>query len=516
MRARPQVPPGDLDGRGAPGEQRQRARRLEPHVDDHRVQQAQARPQRGSEQQHAARDDQPPRNWHPESFTVAAHCYTVVGYMVAMSADGGSVRGAARVLAARLRAFWGSAGPPAAGRRSGRGLAPRDAGRGEAWAEERGTSDTAGGSGGSSPRADPVPSLLRNAASWSWRLLLVGAIAYFAFKIADALRLVVIPLIAALLLCALLQPLTALLRRAGLPPLAATWCTILAAIAVLVGVGTLVANRVRADYPRLTSEVRSTAHGIQRYLTGPPFRLKGIRLDQLSSRLVDYLARHKSLVAGTVLTGGRYFLEVLTGIILTFFITFFLLKDGRRIWGWLVSGLRPWARGRALLAGDAAWHALVSYIRGTTIVAAIHALFIGLALWLIGVPLVVPLIILVFIASYIPLVGILVVGALAILITLATKGLVAAVILLAVFLAENQIESHLLQPLVVGRVVRLHPLAIIVVLAVGGIVAGIPGAIIAVPASAAISYAWPYLRGDHDREPSAPTGDEAPAGGDPW
>jgi predicted PurR-regulated permease PerM len=141
------------------------------------------------------------------------------------------------------------------------------------------------------------------------------------------------------------------------------------------------------------------------------------------------------------------------------------------------------------------------------VVAAIHAIFIGLALWLIGVPLVVPLIILVFIAAYIPLVGILVVGALAIVITLATKGWIAAVVLLAVFLAENQIESHLLQPLVVGRVVRLHPLAIIVVLAVGGIVAGIPGAIVAVPTAAVVSYAWPYLRGDHDREPPpAPPG----------
>ena len=239
-------------------------------------------------------------------------------------------------------------------------------------------------------------------------------------------------------------------------------------------------------------------HEVQAYLSGPPFRLKGIRLDQISSRVLSYLAQHKSVVTGAVVTGGRYFIEVLTGFILTFFITFFLLKDGRKIWTWLTSGLRPQARRRGRLAGDAAWQALVAYVRGTTVVAAIHAVFIGLALWLIGVPLAVPLTILVFLAAYVPLVGILVVGALAIVITLATKGWIAAVILLAVFLAENQIESHLLQPLVVGRIVRLHPLAIIVVLAIGGIVAGIPGAIVAVPTAAVISYAWPYLRGDHD------------------
>jgi len=441
--------------------------------------------------------------------------------MEAMSTDGGSVRAAARGLASRLRAAWTSAGHAVgggtadAGSAGWRETAPENGGY---WPAGHGASagpadEAEGGAlgtgrpsepGAAGRAADAVPSLLRNAAAWSWRLLLVAAVVYLAFKVADALRLVVLPLIAALLLSALLQPLKALLQRIGLPALAATWCTLLATIAVLAGAGTLVANRVQADYPQLASEVRRTVHEVQAYLEGPPFRLRGIRLNQLSSKLLDYLAQHKSVVAGTVVTGGRYFIEVLTGLILTAFITFFLLKDGRKIWSWLISGLRPSARRRALQAGDAAWQALISYIRGTTVVAAIHAVFIGLALWLLGVPLVVPLVILVFIAAYIPLVGILVVGALAIMITLATKGWIAAVILLAVFLAENQIESHLLQPLVVGRIVRLHPLAIIVVLAVGGIVAGIPGAIVAVPSAAVISYAWPYLRGDHDHDRGLP------------
>jgi predicted PurR-regulated permease PerM len=378
--------------------------------------------------------------------------------------------------------------------------------------EVRGAAPEPAGPATDDPRSDRpadahVPRLLRNAAAWSWRLLLVAAVAYLAFKVADALRLVVLPLIAALLATALLHPFTALLRRAGLRPLPATWCTILAAAAVLGGVGTLIANAVQADYPMLVSEVRGTVHKVQVYLAGPPFHVTGPRFGQLSRRLLSYLAEHKSLIAGTVVTGGRYFLEVLTGLILTVFITFFLLKDGRKIWCWLISGLRPEAHSRADRAGDAAWQALTSYIRGTTLVAAIHAIFIGLALWLLGVPLVIPLVLLVFIAAYIPLIGILVVGALAILVTLATQGLLAAVILLAVFLAENQIESHLLQPLVVGRIVRLHPLAIIMVLAAGGIVAGIPGAIIAVPAAAVVSYAWPYLRGDHDHEPASPRSD---------
>jgi predicted PurR-regulated permease PerM len=350
---------------------------------------------------------------------------------------------------------------------------------------------------------EQVPRLLRQVAAWSWRLILVAALIYGAFRVAVALRLVVLPLIAALLLAALLQPLSTRLRRAGLPALMATWCTLLVALVVIAGAVTLTANRVSADYPSLAAEVQRTAAELQRSLAGPPFHLKGARLEHLTRQVTQFLSQHKAVIAGTVVTGGKIFLETLTGLVLTLFITFFMLKDGTRIWSWIIGGLPPEANRRMANAGTAAWHALTGYVRGTTAVAAIHAIFIGLALWLLAVPLLVPLIVLVFLAAFIPLIGILVVGALAILVTLATKGWIAAVILLAVFLAENQIEGHLLQPLVVGRAVRLHPLAIILVLAVGGVIAGIPGAIVAVPAAAVITYAWPQLR---DTAPVSPPG----------
>ncbi len=353
------------------------------------------------------------------------------------------------------------------------------------------------------PREPAVPGVLQRAAAWSWRLLVVGLLVYVAFRVASALSLVVLPCFAALLLTALLQPLTARLRR-KMPSLAATWCTVLAAVAVLAGIGVLAANRVSADYPRLSGEVKHTAHQVQASLAGPPFHLSSARLNQYYTELTHFLSQHKSLIAGTVVTGGKIFLELLTGLVLVLFITFFLLKDGERIWAWLVKGLPPEGRTRARNAGPAAWAALVNYMRGTTAVAAIHAVVIGLALFILGVPLLVPLVILVFLAAFVPLVGILVAGALAIIVTLGTKGWLAAVILLAIFLAENQIESHLLQPLVVGRIVRLHPLAIILVLAVGGIVAGIAGAIVAVPAAASICYAWPHLRPPRPTRPTPP------------
>jgi predicted PurR-regulated permease PerM len=370
-------------------------------------------------------------------------------------------------------------------------------------ASQEGPSESAAAAVGQAGRhqapAPPEASVsrgLRQAAAWSWCLLLTGLVIYLAFRFAVQLRLVVLPFIAAMLLTALLQPTVAWLRRRGMAPLPATWCTFLAAILVIAGAIFLFANRVSADFPSLLSEVQRTARQVGHSLSGPPFHLNAARLQHLTSELVKYISQHKGQIAGTVLTGGKYAIEFLAALVLTLFIAFFLLKDGARIWRWVISGMSDDTRRRLGRAGDASWRALVNYVRGTTLIAAIHALFLGLALWLLGVPLLVPLIVLVFLAAFVPIIGILVVGALAILITLATKGWVAAVILLAVLILENQIEGHLLQPLVVGRLVRLHPLAIILSLAVGGIIAGIPGAIIAVPMTAVITYAWSALRAE--------------------
>jgi predicted PurR-regulated permease PerM len=177
---------------------------------------------------------------------------------------------------------------------------------------------------------------------------------------------------------------------------------------------------------------------------------------------------------------------------------FFLIKDGERIWAWLLSGMPAATSRRVNRAGQSAWLAVVYYMRGTVAVAAIHALVIGITLWIMGAPLVIPLAVLVFLAAFVPLIGLLVAGTLAILVTLATKGWVDAVILLCVLIVEDQLEGHLLQPQVVGRVIRLHPLAIILSLAVGGVVAGIAGAVVAVPMVAVITRAVTELRREDD------------------
>jgi len=400
-------------------------------------------------------------------------------------------RGGLRALVRRL---WRAGGTDPQPDDSEPDAAPRpEVAAGAQPASGSGPSHSAGDTGQVSPDLQ-VPRLLRQVAAWSWRLLLTGLIIYLTFRLAEYLRLVVLPFIGALLFTALLQPFAAWLRRRGAGSLLSTWVCFLIALLIIGGAITLLATQISADYPTLFAETQHTATEVQRSLAGPPFHLNKVRLSKLTTEGLNYISQHKSVVAGTVLTTGKYALEFLAGLVLTLFISFFLIKDGRKVWRFVISGTRGEAHRRLDNAGQAGWRALVSYIHGTVVVAAIHSLFIGLALWLLGVPLLVPFIVLIFIAAFVPIIGILVVGALAILVCLATKGWVAAVILLGVFILENQIEGHLLQPLVVGRIIKLHPLAIILALAVGGIVAGIPGAIVAVPTAGIIIYAWPALR----------------------
>jgi predicted PurR-regulated permease PerM len=344
------------------------------------------------------------------------------------------------------------------------------------------------------PELSRVPSWLATAAAWSWRLLLLALALYLIARLLGIIYIVVVPCIAALLLTAILQPLTSRLRRAGLPNMAATWLTLFIAAAVVGGLATLVANRVSADYPTLLDEAKHTTAQVQSWLAGPPFHVKSTNVQKYLNNIPDYLSKHRSLVEGTVVTGGKIASEFFGGLILMLFVTFFLLKDGERIWSWLLGAMRTETAQRMDRAGHASWLVLVYYMRGTVAVAAIHAIVIGLALWIMGVPLAVPLAVVVFIAAFVPLVGLLAAGTLAIVVTLATKGWVDAVILLGILVVEDQLEAHLLQPQVVGKMIRLHPLAVILSLAVGGILAGIPGAVVAVPIVAVITRALPELR----------------------
>ena len=375
---------------------------------------------------------------------------------------------------------------------------PTEAPENEAPAADAAAAEApASGTPAAAAPADGVPRWLQTGAAWSWRLLLLAILLYVLARVAGLLYLVIVPCGAAILLTALLQPLTARLRRRGMAPLTATWCTVLLAIILLAFAIWLVTTRVQAEYPNLVAQFKHTTTQVQNWLAGPPFHLHTGNLQKLSNDAVKYLSQHKSAVEGTVVTGSKIVVEILAGVVLCFFVSFFLIKDGERIWQWLTSRFEPERKRRADLAGVAAWQAIVYYVRGTVAIAAIHAVVMGITLTIIGAPLVAPLALFMFVAAFVPLVGVLVAGALAILVVLATKGWIAALIVLAILVVMNQLEGHLLQPQVVGKMVRLHPLAVILVLAVGGVVAGIAGAVVAVPITAAITRAARALHDDH-------------------
>ncbi|GAB3901893.1 hypothetical protein GCM10027612_66090 [Microbispora bryophytorum subsp. camponoti] len=212
-------------------------------------------------------------------------------------------------------------------------------------------------------------------------------------------------------------------------------------------------------------------------------------MDQLSSQVTQY----RSQITSTVLSGATAVVEVLTSIVLILFVTFFLLKDGDRIWVWFLRAFGG-ASTRVDRAGRAAWATISHYVHGTVAVAAIHGLVIGVVLAGMQVPLWAPLAVLVFVASFIPIVGILFAGTIATLVTFGSRGWFLALIFVGVLVVEQQLENHVLQPLIVGRALEFHPLAIILVLAVGGVLGGIAGAVVAVPLTAVIYRALPELR----------------------
>ncbi|MEV4169635.1 AI-2E family transporter [Nonomuraea sp. NPDC049709] len=357
-----------------------------------------------------------------------------------------------------------------------------------------------------------VPPVLAKITAWCVCLIVVGVVVYFIVQVIARLAFVALPVAIALLLTALLFPLTRSLRNAGMRPIYATWITMLVALTVLVGTGWLVGARAGEEFPNLVKQVQETARTVQEWLITGPLHLQQAQITGYVDEIAAMVNAQRSAITGTVLSAGAVAVEVLASIVLLLFVTFFLLKDGDRIWSWFLKafgGVAP----RVDRAGRAAWATLSHYVQGTVAVAAVHGLIMGIVLAGMGVPLWAPLAVLIFFASFIPIVGIFFAGTIATLVTLGAKGLVYALIFLGILIVEQQLENHVLQPLIVGRALNFHPLAIILVLSIGGILAGIAGAAVAVPVAAVIYRALPELR---HKPPELPPGhDDEPPGGAP-
>jgi len=339
------------------------------------------------------------------------------------------------------------------------------------------------------------------ASAWAWRfLVVVAAVVVIGYGI-RYLSEVVVPVTVGVLLTALLVPLTNGLQRLRLPRGPAAGITVIATIVVVAGLLTLVGTQIAGQFDSLSTQV---GEGVQklRELGRINFGLTDADVTNAIKTLREQITSggaigQQAAAVGTTAT------HVVAGLFISLFCLFFFLYQGEQIWSWLVRLFPRRARDKADSSGRKAWVSLTAFVRATIIVAAVDAIGISLGAAILGLPLVSAIGILVFVGAFVPVVGALVSGVVAVLVALVAKGPVVAIIMLAVVIGVQQLEAHVLQPFLLGRAVSLHPLAVILSIATGVIVAGIVGALVAVPTAAVLNAIVNHLAGN-DVAPEPP------------
>jgi putative heme transporter len=365
---------------------------------------------------------------------------------------------------------------------------------------------------GQRPPVDPVedrsrpdvPPMLRKLAAWSWRLLVILTAVGLALYLLILLKVIVVPVIVALFLATLLVPLVSWLQARGwkhLPAVLTVFAgAVLLLVAIILGFIPLISNELDTLRQRADEGVAE----VQRYIASRPFGLSEEDLNRYLDQARERFTENSSGLTRGAVEGVTLVGEVITGLILSLFLTFFFVKDSERFTRWILDFAGRDRERHLREMGTRSATAVSGYLRGQAAVGAVDAIFIGIGLAILGVPLVVPLAFLTFVAAFLPLVGAVVAGALAALVALVTKGVTTALIVVGITLLVQQLEGHLLAPLLLGRAVSLHPVVIILALAAGAILGGIIGAFLAVPIAAVVTAVGTYLRGEPVGEPADP------------
>jgi putative heme transporter len=303
------------------------------------------------------------------------------------------------------------------------------------------------------------------------------------------LKLVVIPLLIALILAAAASPVLKAMRKRGVSPILATWITLIAATAVFGGIVLLIVTAVQNQWDTLAESATQGIDTIQEFIENGPIPIDSAQIDSVRNSIVDFITSAQfgsGAVAGVTVAG-----ELITGAVLMVVILFFFLKDGDVIWEFFLRPFRGHQLERGRRVGRTAVRTLGGYIRGTAIVALVDATAIGIGLAILQVPLALPLAVIVFLFAFIPIVGATVAGALAALIALVANDPFTALIVIIIVVAVNQLEGNFLQPVVMAQSLKLHPLVILLALTAGTIVGGIIGAVLSVPIAA---VAWAIIK----------------------
>ncbi|MGB7869493.1 MAG: AI-2E family transporter [Mycobacterium sp.] len=347
---------------------------------------------------------------------------------------------------------------------------------------------------------DSVEPIVRKAAAWSWRLLVILAALVALLWVIARLEIIVVPLLLALMLSALLVPAVDWLDRRGAPRGGAVALVILAAFAVLGGILTFVISQFVVGLPDLVNQVTRSIDSAKKWLIEGPLHLSRQQIDNAGNAAIQALQNNQAKLTSGALSTAATVTEILTAALLMFFTLIFFLYGGRNIWQYVTKIFPAHVRDRVRAAGSAGYGSLIGYVRATFLVALVDAAGVGTGLAIMGVPLALPLASLVFLGAAIPLVGAVISGFLAVVVALLAKGFVYALITLGVIIGVNQLEAHILQPLVMGRAVSIHPLAVVVAISTGGVLFGIVGALLAVPTVAFFNNAFQVLLA---KDPSA-------------
>ncbi len=352
-----------------------------------------------------------------------------------------------------------------------------------------------------------IPAGLERATQWSWRLLLIAAAITVGLFVVAQLSFLIIPLFIAVLLAALVAPISVGLLKLRFPRWLATLTTVIVFLAVVGGLFYLVINEVIRGWESLQARTILAYDDFVQYLLDSPLQVTESQLNEWVTALATEFNIDSSWVLSGALSvtssGGSW--QVGAGIAI--FALIFFIHDGARIWEYVVSWFPKLARPAILGASRSGWNTLIEFVKVQILVAFVDALGIGLGAFFLGLPLVVPIAVAVFLGAFVPIVGGTVAAALAVLVALVYEGPLIALIMLIIVLAVQQLEGQILQPLVMGPALRIHPLAVVLSIAAGGYLAGIAGVLFAVPVVAFANVVIKYLaagdwRGDPESLPT--------------
>lgn len=338
-----------------------------------------------------------------------------------------------------------------------------------------------------------MPYALRISAAWAWRVGLVVVVLAGLFWLLSPISLLVISVMIAGLLASLLTPAVAFLRRYRVPSGVAVGVVVLGLLVAVAGTLSLVGQQLAVGFASLWGEALAGVEQVQDWLSDGPLHLTSSEIDGFLDEIANAVDNNSGVIVSGALSFGSSAGYFVVGLLLTVFTLVFFLLDGDRIWRFVARLAPRRARAAVLGAGQHGWTSMANYVRVQILVAFIDAVGIGLGAAIIGVPLVLPLTVLVFLGSFIPILGALFTGMVAVLLALVANGWINALVMLLIVLVVQQVEGNILQPFIMGKAVSLHPLAVVLAVTCGSLVAGVAGALFSVPVLATLNTVVRYI-----------------------